>query len=310
MSRLHIHFGIHRTGTTSIHHNLLSNLDELEKQGIIYPELGVGHRHVKVAWGVLSGKLKPKELINKIHAERKESEGVTVLSSEDFCQLRDAQWLEILSKEFDLSASIYLKRQDLWLESWYNQHIKWPWSKKFSSSSPDFFLENSDDFYWINYDWLVPRVCEFVDREKLHVGVMEKASVSNTTRDLFSLLGVDESSITYKKPKNESLTKGQLDVARRIDLFSLKPRFRQKILSSIKKLNIEEDDGSKVIFTPSQRKKVLQNFHKGNSKIAESLMRKKNLFDENVEFSDPVSVPEKKIYQNYIPELLKLVVES
>ncbi|MFM9268980.1 hypothetical protein ACJ7V3_01785 [Halomonas elongata] len=310
MKRLHIHFGIHRTGTTSIHHNLLGNAEELERQGYIYPELGVGHRHVKTAWGIISGKLKPDALVSRIHAESEDPDKLIILSSEDFCQLRNAKWLSVLSKEFDLSASLYVKRQDLWLESWYNQHIKWPWSKKFSSSSPEFFLENRGDFYWIDYDWLVPRICEFVDREKLHVGVMERTSVNNTTKDFFQFLGVDESSIIYRKPKNESLTKGQLEIARKLDLIDFKPKGRQKILSSIKKLNIEEDDGSKVIFTPGQRQKILTAFGKGNEKVANKFLGKQKLFEEEIDFSEPVVVPEERVYQEYIPKLLKLVVEG
>ncbi|WP_170862804.1 hypothetical protein, partial [Halomonas caseinilytica] len=175
---------------------------------------------------------------------------------------------------------------------------------------PEFFIKNIKDFYWINYDWLVPRICEFVDKDRLHIGVMEKASVSNTTQDFFRFLGVDESSLVNEEPKNESLTKGQLDIARRVGLLALKPKGRQKVLSSIKKINIDEDDGSKIVFTPEQREGILESFQDGNKKLANDFLGKRKLFEEEVVFSDPVLVPEKKIYEVYMPELLKLVVES
>lgn len=310
MKNLHIHFGIHRTGTTSIHHNLLNNTEELENQGYIYPDLGVNHRHVRTAWDLISKKIEPNELVKKINREAGTEEYTVLLSSEDFCQLKSSSWLKILTENFNVSASVYLKRQDLWLESWYNQHIKWPWSAKFSTSLPEFFVDNSNDFYWIDYSWLIGRMLEFIPRDKLYVQVMEKSSGINTTKDLFQLLGINERKIVFKKPTNESLTKAQLDIARRIDLLRVKPKARRKILNSLRNLDIEEDDGSQFVFSPSVRKKILRKFRVTNKQVAENIFNRKELFEDSISYPNPVEIPEEKISRKYIPELLRALSES
>ena len=48
--KLHIHFGIHRTGTTSIIRTILNNLNTLNKYGYLIPKLGFEHRHIKIAF--------------------------------------------------------------------------------------------------------------------------------------------------------------------------------------------------------------------------------------------------------------------
>lgn len=162
---MHIHFGIHRTGTTSIHSTLVNNLEKFEEQGVLYPELDVNHRHVRTAWQLISKKIDGQELVEKIKEEVTPDTKKIILSSEDFCQLKDSTWLQVLSKNFDLTASVYLRRQDLWLESWYNQHIKWPWDRRFSAATPQYFLSKKHEFYWLDYSWLLSQIEAFIDKE-------------------------------------------------------------------------------------------------------------------------------------------------
>lgn len=310
MKKIHIHFGIHRTGTTSIHQNLLRNKDVLKKLGYIYPELGVSHRHVKIAWELLSKKIQPKEFIELINNEFLDEDATLILSSEDFSQLKKANWLSLLASEFDVSGSVYLRRQDKWLESWYNQHIKWPWDKRFSSTTPDSFLNHMGEFYWIEYEWLLDRLVKYIPRDKLYIQVMERSVVEDTTLDFMRSVGINSELLNIKEPVNVSLTKCQLDIVRLIDLIDLNQKYRPKLIKAVTELNIPEGNASRVIFTSDQRRKIIKKFEGSNEKVAEKYFNRKHLFLEPVSFEEPDFLPLDVIYSKYIPDLIKNLSKS
>ena len=51
----------------------------------------------------------------------------------------------------------YLRRQDHWLMSWYNQHVKWPFDREKSRMDPQAFLATLEDFHWLDYERLLGR---------------------------------------------------------------------------------------------------------------------------------------------------------
>ena len=307
--RLHIHFGIHRTGTSSIHRNLSTNKNILLDNGILYPELGVESRHVKLAWKLINGKLSYEKAIEQIKAEIKDTTKLVLLSSEDFCLLDIEKWLMLLSENFDLSASIYLKRQDIWLESWYNQHIRWPWSKRFSNASPDFFLNKMSEFYWINYEQLLSRIASRIPEGKLYVNTVESSSVSDTANDLFQFLGVPL--ISKQVNKNASLSSAKMDIVRRINFINLNGSARMRIISALERLEIKEDNGSKHIFNDKQARLIMKKFSGSNKKVAEKYFGREKLFnDPYISHRSPSFVSDEKAYKKYIPELLKIVSQD
>jgi len=303
--KLHIHFGIHRTGTTSIHSALVNNLSCLSEYGYLYPDLGVERRHVRTAWQLISKKIDGDRLVKLIKEEIQPSTKKIILSSEDFSQLRDFRWLEVLSNHFDLSASVYLRRQDLWLESWYNQHIKWPWDKRFSSSTPEFFLSKKGEFYWLDYHWLLSAIGKYIDRDDIYVQVMERSSVADTTVDFLKCIGVDPNIIDIKKPKNASLTKCQLDILRKIDLIGTKPKQRNRINKTLMGLDISECDGSKSVFDSSQRENILSFYSEINERVAQEFFSREKLFMDKVYYPAVNSLEESLIYNKYLPMLIK-----
>ncbi len=308
--KLHIHFGIHRTGTTSIHKALSASAEILKSHGILYPDLGVGRRHVKLAWQIKSGKVSPDEVIERIQHECNELTELVVLSSEDFCLVDIESWLSLLGRNFDVTASVYLKRQDKWLESWYNQHIKWPWSKKFSSSTPDFFVENMKDFYWIDYEKLLGRIASIVPREKLYINVAGPEGVQDTVSDFLYHVGVDKRWLNPYQDRNASLTTARLDILRRIDIQPLGPKARQRVLAALSDLDVEEDDGRKVVFDNSKVDYILKKFSASNKKVAKKYFSRRELFDcqdLNGKRAFPAFVTDDKAYREYIPEILKSV---
>ncbi len=170
------------------------NQKKLEKLGISVPGKVNGKRH---SWyfdkfNELS-EYGRELLLQSFVKDAAEPEQIhtIVLTDEDFSfQLyKTPSYLELLNKRFDLRLVLYLKRQDLWLESWYNQHIKSPWDRKYSSATPQFFIDNLKDFYWIDYCSLVDAITTVVTKDQLRLVPIGKGLVENTLIDFAHFVG-------------------------------------------------------------------------------------------------------------------------
>lgn len=304
--RLHIHFGIHRTGTSSIHHHLYRNLSALKEIGICYPNMDVGHRHVKLVWKLVSKKISPGRLFQKLKKEVPEDAKLIILSSEDFSLMRNLDWLKAASSEYELSASVYLKRQDSWLESWYNQNIRWPWDKRLSKATPEIFLKHVDEFHWINFDVLLKKISTVIPREKLYVNVIDSSGIRDTVEDFFRHCEIN-TTLAPPKIENESISAAKLDILRRINLFDVEhDMVRRKIISAVRRLNIDEDDGSKTVFNDEQVRLILDKFKLSNQVVATNYFGREELFLDSVKWNrTPCFVSDLKAYRIYIPQLVK-----
>lgn len=251
--------------------------------------------------------------MSRIKAECNDLTKQVILSSEDFCLIDIESWLSLLSTHFDVTASVYLKRQDRWLESWYNQHIKWPWDSKFSSATPEFFINHMEDFYWIDYKCLLDRIVSVVPRQQLYINVAGTGWIKDTVSDFLSHVGIDQRWLNPYQDGNASLTTARLDIVRRLDLYHLPPKARKRILSVLEEVNVIEDNGRKDIFTSSQIEYVLNHFDKSNRAVAKKYFGKEKLFDESdlgQERKTPAFVNDERAYRIYIPEMLKRLCQD
>ena len=92
MSRIVLHVGIHKTGTTSIQDTLCANIDRLAETGLVYPrpQYGTGHHELLSGRGEMSG-LRPLDyspdggadaLWQKILRDHAGSDRTVIISSE------------------------------------------------------------------------------------------------------------------------------------------------------------------------------------------------------------------------------------
>lgn len=94
MSRLILHTGAHKTGTTSLQHSLALNRDLLARHGVVYPHVGpnMGHHALTALWCDRSATLPkgffrdkgPGQMLADIVAAHAASKRTVVLSSEAF----------------------------------------------------------------------------------------------------------------------------------------------------------------------------------------------------------------------------------
>jgi len=309
--KLIVHFGVHRTGSTKIQDALKNNREHLKKTGTLYPQLFGMDSHVSIPWQLLDGKISPEDLLEEIIHHDSEDIHTIILSSEDFCILKDLSFLHILQTRYEVSVVLYLREQLSWLESWYNQHIRWPWDQKFSSATPQFFLANSDDFFWIDYQKLLERLEAYIPQNHIYIQTVGSLGVRNTKADFFTHLQITETDTSAHQGDNSSITSVQVDILRRINLLPLDEKARWSIISSLFALEIPEDNGSKTIFNKRQAKKVLRKYRESNQHVAKRYLSRDRLFEKpDLQNRKPVFLKDRLIYEKYFPELIKKIAEK
>lgn len=311
MIRLIVHFGIHRTGSTSIQQSLKANQKELISHGYLYPDIDDKSGHVALPWNLNAGRTSPDKVIEQIERQSSASIHTVILSAEDFCILNDDQFLYELSSVYELHGIVYLRRQDLWLESWYNQHVRVPWDRKYSSRSFDYFRENIEDFYWIDYQKLLGRISKLILPSRLYVNTIQRGFVENSVEDFMMHCGIDTAWMVLGSDQNRSLSSAKIDILRRMNLIDIEPEKRWKIIKLVRKMRIAGDNGVSRFFTPNQRVEIFEKFSASNTYVARHYFQRDSLFSEQVDFNAlPVFVSDKEAYRKYIPLLLKEVAST
>lgn len=96
--RVIIHFGLHKTGSTSIQQFLNANTKQLLELGVFYAPQSDYPAHHEVAWGVLNGEL--QQLANQYECGKNSNATTLIFSSED---------LESLIFRWDLAEQLEAK---------------------------------------------------------------------------------------------------------------------------------------------------------------------------------------------------------
>ena len=139
MKKVFIHIGDAKTGTSSIQKSLDESYDRLLERGWLYPlpgrpeiRAGVpGDAHHKFAKNYNSShrNFHQNPALSDATIESFEESGANnlLLSSEGFCSYRnidDIERLKSIFSDYEVRIIGYLRRPDLWIESWYPQAVK------------------------------------------------------------------------------------------------------------------------------------------------------------------------------------------
>ena len=260
--RLTLHIGIHRTGTTGLQRGLAANRERLKAQGKCFPFKGTNHQDI--AWGLHRGKMSGKGLVKQLDPYA--GEGHIILSGEDFCIHRDLGWLAPLKAIYDIEAIVYLRRQDHWLMSWYNQHVKWPFSKRHSVMTPQEFMGCLDEFHWLDFGKMLGLWEDALGREKVHVRVIEKSQVTDAIGDFFALTGIDGAKLEMTGAlQNDSLPTEMLEYVRSAGMYEIKNPERVAIIEFLQAAAKSAGCNAKTLYTATERQGILDRFAASNA---------------------------------------------
>jgi len=278
--RLIIHGGIHRTGTTTLQRHLAQGRAELRGQGIVYPFEAANHQ--RLAWDLFAGRVTPEELIVQLKSESDASCHSMILSAEDFCVHKNLNWLSRLHDEFEISAHFFLRRQDIWLMSWYNQHVKWPFDRRKSRMSADEFLETIDDYYWLDFYWLAENWAQVLGRPNVRLHVLENGG--DVVEEFCRAHGIDLSKLEPSgAAENSSLPPQILEFIRHFGIHSLGANERIRFLTAIRKVCQERQFTPSNVYSPAIRNLILARYSQSNSQTAQTYFNRSDgkLFAES-----------------------------
>ena len=282
------------------------------RHGFLYPEIEGEANFIQLPYRLASKEISSEQVIGELERQITEETHTIIVSSENFSHQKSFRYLAEIFQDYELHAVIYLRRQDLWLESWYNQHVKWPWISKYSGSSFTCFRKNYRDFFWLNYEDLLNRIEEVIPRERLYVKTLDDNGLVDSFTDFLQHCGIN---IGWLKVEglhhNRSLSSARIDILRRIDIYNIQAESRLKVHSALRKMKINEDNGKARFFTDRQRRDFIKKYSSSNRNVARRYFAREKLFSEYVpDGVRPVFLNNKVAYQKYIPELLKRVAEE
>ena len=289
--KLILHIGIHRTGSTSIQRVLHANRDALHSQGFHYALNTVNH--TSLANDFDRNRSSAQSCVDKLVEDAASFPNHTVIvSGEDLCRIRNVQWLAAFKAHFDVSVLCYVRRQDDWLESWYNQHIKWPWDTRFATASPDEFFACRSEFDWLHYAAMLGRWADVFGRQYVIVRPFEQGQLlGSVVEDFCSQCDIDFSGLSVPPhTHNASISAISISLLRHLGLLNKVGEERIYLLSRVNKAVAAAGLGEgKHVFTPAQRLAYLGQFASDNETIARDFLGRS---DGRLFFAEPPSVGE------------------
>lgn len=339
MRKLIIHVGTPKTGTSALQQFLHNNNDYLKSHGVCYPDFSteiekLGYERYSLnpyKNGVVLGRhIVPK--IGNLYIKEPEwhcflermsfwlAKYDVILSEESIWLWNSAQLLSEIKKNYpnvDIHVVVYLRRQDRYIESGWNQRIK-----------EGNFLDEEFSEYVLHldkqHDYLerLNLIKSVIDIKNIHVRIYEKESFEGVNGDIFSdffyTLNIPFNS--DKLIKNADYTNQSLPLqyaeTKRCMNFILKkyPNYiRVTLENRFRKVLTLLDDGdisniADGIFTSEERQKVIEGYQLANSEIVRLYLNndRKNLF-QNMDMDIPkadISRPDYNILLKVLTTML------
>lgn len=299
---LFIHIGTGKTGTTAIQTFCVQNRKKLEAMGVWYPELGirgVGHHSFGHLWG--TGWFDDDEL--KQFKERhswQELRGIfdsrnddMLISTESLTSafVQKDESLEEVSRAFEgvnVRIIVYLRRQDLHLESWFNQRIK------AGQLDMELDLDRLSTPLFYQYGEFIDRVASVFGEGNMVVRPYEKQQFVNENifDDFLACLNLKRADDMLLPPKgvNEKVNHQLLEFMRlcnRVERkWEKKYQFNQEVMLADRTYQITSGGGS--LFDTDFRRQYLAQFEESNAYVARKYLSR----DAGVLFMQPVEESE------------------
>ncbi len=270
--RLTLHIGIHRTGTTALQRALGAARPALAEHDVHYAFDTINHNFL--AEGIQHNERHKKSFVQQLIDEGLDSgKGHIVVSAENLASLRDPWSLWDLQRHFDVQVLAYLRRQDRWLESWYNQAIRWPWNADIAGLDPDAFYHRVRRFHWLDYRALHRRWSAVFGADRVHFRNFERAR-GDLLGDFCAAVGLPEG--VLGKPAagvNASGSPLMTEALRHLDLMGRSNSERLRLVAAVRQAFATADwTGPSHAFSASQRRRLLKRHRRSNDWVAREVL--------------------------------------
>jgi hypothetical protein len=264
MKKLFLHIGVMKTGSSTIQVYLAKSRDSLKAKGFLYPRAGLlgpnGNAHHRLSFAMLKqypsyapqawNRAKEEvmeELLAEVHASAATK---VIVSSETFYTAGSEEmvsWLKNSLSDFYVRVVVYVRRPDLWFESWYGQSVKTG-----NPSTADEFIESRAHSF-------LPNVLTYADifgndRMIVRIYDREKLVGGDVLSDFLSLIGF-QTTARNELPKmrvNVGLARSQIKLLRELSgTLELDDVTRRRLYGMLTRL-----------FTYEQRRRIMSKLGK------------------------------------------------
>ncbi len=319
MKTLYLHIGTPKTATTAIQFFCGDNETLLNAKGYAYPRFGNHYRYIS-EWrnahfliGEKSGDSEQQdfekrdqvvqECFEKIYKLFEEYDNI-ILSDEGLWNAGNWHDWRIIQNElkkevFTVKVIVYLRRQDEFLYSRWNQQIKTAFESAYAryARSWDEMLANVPR-QMVDYYGTLKKISEFVGKENITVRKFDRKEFfgGSIYADFLNIVGLkftDEFKI-QEDIRNVSLTKNDTEIKRILNGLSenngkYNSFFRECLTTCSREY---PDDNRYNMFSKQEMRKFLSKFQEGNQKIA------KEYFDSK----EPLFSSEYKAKEKWTPK--------
>jgi glycosyltransferase involved in cell wall biosynthesis len=297
---IYLHVGTPKTGSTSIQHFLTDNRRRLEQQGVaVYTALEPDpadcmrpDERLDPSFAGENGACWTKELVRRIQSRPEEK----IILSEEMCWFSIvliekrpgfAAFVEQLKTIADVTLIVYLRRQDLFLMSSYQEHLKNGWLNGRTCSQQ----LNGRDHHYLHYKENIEWLISVVGAGKIIVRPFEAGQFFHNSliADFLHCAGVSLTS-DFVRPdlmKNPGMTPFLTEMMRCLSFFrytrdELSVFWGPDCLADSRCYNGRKDEHQYL--SPSDRRSYLRRFEAGNRWIAAELLGRSDgvLFKEDI----------------------------
>jgi hypothetical protein len=280
-----LHIGWHKTGTSSLQTFLSKNRTMLlEHHGILYPDTGfISHAHHKLAWSLqdplisqwakkISFRTPAEEIFTLLFTECRNKNAETVLlSSEEFSltEKYNIKRLESIIAPHQITIVAYIRRQDKYLESLYNQLIK----TSFMRYKLDFgrFIENKIKEGGLNYMDYFSKWSDALPGAEFIIRPYERELLpqNDICHDFLNqiLKNPGQDFAFNPKEENESLGFRSVEFIRRMNRISIGEGQHQKIVMLLKQMEKEKKQ-HRGLLSGTTRQEILDTFQQSNQQFS------------------------------------------
>jgi hypothetical protein len=318
-----LHIGQTKTATTTLQTFMYENRGWLATQGVFYPEVPPNH----------ALRAQHRFLVNALYEHRNDFSKAeeawsflreqichsglqkAVISEEVFWHLfeqsparraKAISWIQRQLGGFEVKVICYVRRQDHWIESWYNQIVKTDVTKASKRSIEEFVAWHIDSGL-LNYNRVLGEWADaFGDGNViLHAFEPSRFLNGNVIHDFCSILGIHEfKGVVYPEELQASLTNAACDFSLQFNRSPKARLFKEQMSDVLSEFAGNKSDRRRYL-PATLAKEILALYEPSNQLAASRFMR-----DGEELFMDKVVARPKQDYPGISAgELSRIVVE-
>jgi hypothetical protein len=267
--RIVLHIGWRKTGTSTIQYLLDASRQFLrERDRINYPQTAlIWHAHHVAAW----------KLLGRKRGASREGTFRDMLSEDD------EQLPSRLAETFnghEVAIIAYVRRQDRYIESRYNQHVK---STRRLMANVSRFAQ--DQLGALDYYEQFRRWAAAFGRENLEVRIYDRAGFrgGDVRLDFLDALGIDERGLSFDEGmSNVSLGYSAVQFLRRFNAIPHTGIQRRMVLRLLEQRDRRHPEHTSF-FSPEERCAIMERFRESNRRFAKEFLGLDDVFELTAE---------------------------